>query len=206
MKRTINTHFCPDKTSNPDGFLPKSLSLARYAMKWLGWLLTYLLIWPAAMLMLLTIMLFRLSHTTPGAELAQEIAAVTHDVRSGEYRIIICHDKGPFSGVPNHSSASLPDKLPPADTVCREKESVVTDAKGYAAHINDALRIVPLLWMLMAAVFASLALFLGDRPGYRHPRDGNTRSSLFRYGRPAPATSPAQMDGSEQQDHHKPSF
>jgi hypothetical protein len=146
----------------------KFFSVSLYALRWLGWLLTYSVVWPAATLMLLAVMLFRMEHMTPGEALAQEIASVTHNVRPGEFRISACRD-----------TASSVDK---PDVVCRDLESRVTGAEGYAAHINGSLKVVTEFWVLMAFVFSGLALVTGCRPYFCDY--GQSRSALCRYGMP----------------------
>ena len=154
----------------------KILSVLLYVVKWLVWCAQYVFIWPAATLMLLLIMLFRMDNTTPGAMMAHEIASVTYDVHSGEYRIPACQDKTPDSRFPEAPS----DRK---RTVC--SDSVITDAEGYTAHIDSSLQIIPGLWAVMAAVFVAMALFLGKRPYFHRHFDSGMRSGVFRYGTPA---------------------
>lgn len=153
----------------------KLLSWMVYALKWLGWLLKYGVVWPAACLMLLMIMLFRLQGTTPGDVMAKEIARATASVGSGEYRVSACLDKE--SGI---KQADRRLNAAPVRPVCRELGSIITDAKGYAASINGSLRGVFWLWTAIASVFALLSLSIGVRPYYL--QYGHTRSALFRYG------------------------
>lgn len=144
----------------------KALPLAACCLRWLAWAFQYLIIWPAAWLMLLIVLLFRLDNTTPGKVLAQEIASVTRDVGSGEYRLFLCGDEpfAPFNPVlaKDKSTAGSAPVAPSA--ICQKQESIVTDADGYAAHIDGALSPFKQLWIVMACVFAGLAWFLGIRP------------------------------------------
>ena len=169
----------------------KILSVLLYLLKWLGWCVQYVFVWPAATLMLLLIMLFRMDNTTPGAMMAQEIASVTYDVRLGEYRIPVCQDKTPDSRFPE---ATADRKR----SVC--SNSVITDAEGYAAHIDSSLRIIPGLWAVMAAVFAGMALLLGIRPCFHRYYGGGMRLAAVRYGTPA---SRMRTDDSKQGDGHE---
>lgn len=61
----------------------KTLYGVLHALRWLGWLIKYVFIWPAAMLMLLLIMLFWLDNTTPGTLMAEEIASVSWNAQTG---------------------------------------------------------------------------------------------------------------------------
>ena len=54
----------------------KLLSVLLYCLRWLAWAFHYLIIWPAATLMLLVAMLLWMDNTTPGEAMAQEIMAV----------------------------------------------------------------------------------------------------------------------------------
>lgn len=168
----------------------KALVLAAYCLRWLAWAFQYLIIWPAATVMLLVIILFRLDTITPGQALAQEIASVTRNVIPGEYRLLICRDE-PFAPfipalVKDKSTASSAPVAPSA--ICQKQESIVTDADGYAAHIDGALSPFKQLWIVMASVFAGLALMMKRRP-YLCPH-GPVRSDLFRYGTSASGVSP----------------
>ena len=157
----------------------KLISILLWGSRWLAWLLRYAVIWPAAAMMLLIVLLFRLENTTPGQELAREIASVTRDVSPGEYRLFICPNESlePFSPDltrDKKTARSLPEA---PSAVCQEPMSVITDANGYAAHIDGVLSTGKGLWIVMSIVFAGLALFTGCRP--HSPRDGDTRSALF---------------------------
>ena len=168
----------------------KALVLAAYCLRWLAWAFQYLIIWPAATVMLLVIILFRLDTITPGQALAQEIASVTRNVIPGEYRLLICRDE-PFAPfipalVKDTSTAGSAPVEPSA--ICQKQESIVTDADGYAAHIDGALSPFKQLWIVMASVFAGLALMMKRRPYLC--TDGPVRSDLFRYGTYASGVSP----------------
>jgi hypothetical protein len=169
----------------------KLLSVLLYCLRWLAWAFHYLIIWPAATLMLLIIMLFWMENTTPGEALAQEIMSVTHNVSSGEFRIASCLDEPLQPIIPaapqDKSSGLTPYGAPSA--VCQERGSDVTDAKGYAAHVDGALSTLKLLWIVMAIVFSGAALLMGCRPYFC--RDGQMRSARFRYGIPASPPVPA---------------
>lgn len=120
----------------------KLLSVLLYCLRWLAWAFHYLIIWPAATLMLLIIILFWIENTTPGEAMAQEVAAFTHNVSSGEFRIAACRDEPlhPFiPPAPQGKSSGLTLHDAPS-AVCHDRGSVVTGAKGYAAHINGSLR------------------------------------------------------------------
>lgn len=163
----------------------KLVSISLYAVKWLAWLLTYVAILPAVTLMLLIVLLFWQENSTPGKELAREIASVTRDVSPGEYRLLICRDE-PF---PPFNPALVKDKstagsAPVASyAICQKQESVITDANGYAAHIDGVLSTGKGMWLVMSIVFAGLALLMKRRPVFR--LYGQLRSDLVRYGTPA---------------------
>lgn len=160
----------------------KLISILLWGGRWLAWLLRYAVIWPAAALMLLIVLLFRLENTTPGQELAREIASVTRDVSPGEYRLFIfcpAESLEPFTPDLTEDKKSTRSLTAALSAVCQEPTSVITDAKGYAAHIDGVLSTGKGLWIVMSIVFAGLALFTGCRP--HTPRDGETRSALFRH-------------------------
>lgn len=149
---------------------------------WLAWLLRYVVIWPAATLMLLIVMLFRLENTTPGRELAREISSVTRDVRPGEYRLFIfcpAESLEPFMPDLTEDKKSARSLTSALSAVCQEPTSVITDANGYAAHIDGVLSTGKGLWIMMSIVFAGLALLMGSRPC--KTRDSDARSALFHY-------------------------
>lgn len=132
-----------------------------YALRWLGWLIKYVFIWPAAMLMLLLIMLFWLDNTTPGTLMAEEIASVSWNAQTGEYRIPVCAE----STLDGAVIGAAPTR------VCRD--TVLTNAEGYAAHIDGSLRVLQTLWVVLGLLFVLGAFFLGCRPlTYRPYRPG----------------------------------
>jgi hypothetical protein len=126
-----------------------------YALRWLGWLIKYVFIWPAAMLMLLLIMLFWLDNTTPGTLMAEEIASVSWNTQTGEYRIPVCAERKVDKDI-----ADVIGAAPMA--VCRD--TVLTNAEGYAAHIDSSLRVLQTLWVVFALLFVLGAFVLGCRP------------------------------------------
>lgn len=170
----------------------KAMPLAICCLRWLAWAFQYLIIWPAATLMLLIVLLFRLDNTTPGKVLVQEIASVTRDVGSGEYRLLLCRDEHSAPFIPalakDKSTAGSAPVAPSA--ICQKQVSVITDAEGYAAHIDGSLSVFKQLWAVMASVFAGLALLMKHRPYFS--LNGQMRSAHFRYGISAsrPATAP----------------
>ncbi|MGQ6550167.1 conjugal transfer protein TraP [Serratia sp. IR-2025] len=126
-----------------------------YALRWLGWLIKYVFIWPAAMLMVLLIMLFWLDNTTPGTLMAEEIASVSWNGQTGEYRIPVCAER--------KVDKDITDVIVTAPTdVCRD--TVLTNAEGYAAHIDGSLRVLQTLWVVFAFLFFLGAFVLGCRP------------------------------------------
>lgn len=185
----------------------KLLSVLLYCLRWLAWAFHYLIVWPAATLMLLVIMLFRMENTTPGEAMAQEITTVTHNVSSGEFRISGCRDEPSQPSVPavplDKSSGLTLHGAPSA--VCHDRGSVVTDAKGYAGHVDVALSPFKLLWIVMAIVFSGAALLAGRRPYFR--LYGQTRSARFCYGipavRPVPATEAVKTADNKQEREHE---
>lgn len=152
----------------------KALVLSAYCLRWLAWAFQYLIIWPAATLMLLIIMLFWLDNSTPGQVAADEIAASTRYVSHGEFRM------------PGHCGPNLGGPL--YGERCRS-----TDAAGYAAFVQSSVDELwrgnlKVLWVVMASVFAGLALMMKRRPYLC--QDGPVRSDLFRYGTSAIGVSP----------------
>lgn len=130
----------------------KTLYGVLHALRWLGWLIKCVFIWPAAMLMLLLIMLFWMDNTTPGTLMAEEIASVSRNAQTGEYRIPVCAE--------STLDGAVIGAAPPR--VCRD--TVLTNAEGYAAHIDSSLRVLQTLWVTLALIFVLVAFFLGYRP------------------------------------------
>ncbi|MBH2566949.1 conjugal transfer protein TraP [Serratia marcescens] len=139
----------------------KTLYGVLHALRWLGWLIKYVFIWPAAMLMLLLIMLFWLDNATPGTLMAKEIASVSWNAQTGEYRIPVCAE--------STLDGAVIGAAPPR--VCRD--TVLTNAEGYAAHIDSSLRVLQTLWVTFALLFVLVAFVFGYRPfTYRTCRPG----------------------------------
>lgn len=138
-------------------------SSTAYALRWMEWLIKYAVIWPAAVLMLLMMLMFRLDHSSPGQAMAQEVARVTRDAGPGEYRVCDASEKISSSG----------------NSLCIH--TVLTDANGYAKYIDGTLQPLPRVWLVMALAFTLLAYYMGIRP-YRDS-GASTHSVRWRYGR-----------------------
>jgi len=133
----------------------KALALILYCLRWLVWAFQYLVIWPAATVMLIFVLFFWLHDSTPGQVAADEIAASTRYVNHGEFRTP--GGCGPNLGGPVYGER------------CRSK-----DAAGYADYIKESIDeswrgTWKALWSVMALVYAGLAWLLGRFP--RFPRD-----------------------------------
>ncbi|EMG7890337.1 conjugal transfer protein TraP [Enterobacter hormaechei] len=185
----------------------KFLAVLLYCLRWLAWAFHYLIVWPAATLMLLVAMLLWMENTTPGKVLAQEIVSVTRDVGSGEYRLLLCRDEHFAPFIPalakDKSTAGSAPVAPSA--ICQKQVSVITDAEGYAAHIDGSLSVFKQLWAVMASVFAGLALLMKRRPYFS--LNGQMRSAHFRYGisasRPASATETVKTGDNKKEDNRE---
>lgn len=132
----------------------KALALTLYCLRWLVWAVHYLVMWPAATVMLFVILIFWLRDTTPGQVAADEIAASTRYVNYGEFRT-------PGGCGPNLGGPLFGEH-------CRS-----TDAAGYADYIKESIDELwrgtwKVLWIVMALVYAGLAWLLGCFP--RFPR------------------------------------
>lgn len=133
----------------------KTLYGVLYALRWLGWLIKYVFIWPAATLMLLLITMFWLSNTTPGGMMAEEIASVSWNAQTGEFRIPVCAERTVGTAVTDVIGVAPTD-------FCRD--TVLTNAEGYAAHIDASLRGLQTLWVVFGLFFVLGAFVLGCRP------------------------------------------
>ncbi|HEJ7857738.1 conjugal transfer protein TraP [Serratia nevei] len=133
----------------------KPLYATLYALRCLGWLIKCVFIWPAAMMMLLLIMMFWQDKTTPGTLMAEEIASVSRDAQTGEYRIPLCAERKVDKGMIDVLAAASTNE-------CRD--TVLTNAEGYAAHIDSSLHVLQTLWVTLALIFVLVAFFLGYRP------------------------------------------
>ena len=169
----------------------KLLSVLLYCLRWLAWAFHYLIVWPAATLMLLVIMIFWLDNSTPGQVAADEIAASARYVSHGEFRIL--GHCGPNLGGPLYGER------------CRS-----TDAAGYAAFVQNSVDELwrgnlKALWVVMAIVFSGAALLMGCRPYFC--LCGQIRSARFRYGipasRPAPATEAVKTADNKKEDNRE---
>ncbi|EHI2681334.1 TPA: hypothetical protein O7P83_003813 [Escherichia coli] len=138
----------------------KMFALIAYCLRWLAWSVHYLVIWPAASLVLIVALLFCLDNTTPGAvavDYLQKAGNIT-DGQRWTWR---------------ECTRPVPTKLPPPSVSpdspgiqqddCPE---VVSDARGYAAYVDRSLPRGPLfgVWILMGLTYAGMAWLLGIRP------------------------------------------
>lgn len=138
----------------------KILSPLMYILRWLAWSFHHLIFLPAGTLLLMCLFLFWLEGSTPGRMMAAEILSVTQNVSPGQFRISGCE------GVNDARQRNL----------CHQAS--ITDAAGYAAHIDrswcDALKG---MWILLAVVIAGQSFVTGTFPVYW--RYGQARSALF---------------------------
>lgn len=138
----------------------KTLALIAYCLRWLAWAFNYLVIWPAATLVLIVALLFCLDNTTPGAvvvDYLQKAGSIT-DGQRWTWRE--CTMQTP-AGLPPPSV--YPDKIESLQQdACPE---VVSDARGYAAYVDRSLRgTLTWLWVLAGLTYAGLAWLLGHKP------------------------------------------
>lgn len=139
----------------------KTLALIAYCLRWLAWAFHYLVIWPAATLVLIVALLFCLDNTTPGAVAVDYLQKAGSITDGQHWRWRECTKKTP-AGLP--SPPVYPDK---SESLQQEAcPEVVSDARGYAAYIDRSLLRGPLfgVWILMGLAYAGLALLLGIRP------------------------------------------
>ncbi|WP_277972908.1 conjugal transfer protein TraP [Pantoea agglomerans] len=127
----------------------KSLSSLMYLLRLLAWFFHHLILLPAGTLLLLCLFLFWLEGSTPGRMMAAEITSVTQNVSPGRFRISGCE------GVKDARQRNL----------CHQAS--ITDAAGYAAHIDRSWP-GPLinLWLVLALVSAVLSVGTGSFPVY----------------------------------------
>lgn len=138
----------------------KILAPIAYCLRWLAWAFHYLVIWPAATLVLVVALLFCLDNTTPGmvaVAYLQKAGSIT-DGQRWTWRE--CTKQMPAEFPPPSVYPESPGRIQQED--CPE---VVSDARGYAAYIDRSLqRTLPGLWMLMALIYGGLAGLLGHKP------------------------------------------
>lgn len=144
--------------------MAKILSSLMYVLRWLAWAFHRLLFLPAGTLLLMCLFLFWLEGSTPGRMMADEIVAVTKNVNPGQFSV---------SGYKCVGDLQL-------GNLCHQVTSI-TDAAGYAAHIDGSWR-GPLkcLWIVLALMFAGLSVVTRSFPACW--RYGEPRSVLFKYG------------------------
>lgn len=182
----------------------KALALIAYCLRWLAWAVHYLVIWPAATLVLIVALLFCLDNTTPGAvavEYLQQAGSIT-DGQRWTWRE--CTKQMPAEMPhlpvnPGHTGTLQQDACP----------EVVSDARGYAAYVDRSLRgTLTWLWVLTGLTYSGLAWLLGIRPYF--PRymfvkvadgKGYIRRAFTRpeRGMGVPAVSPVQKEPEKHQ-------
>nr|WP_241391393.1 MULTISPECIES: conjugal transfer protein TraP [Serratia]ULG12051.1 hypothetical protein D1p1_00018 [Serratia entomophila]ULG12430.1 hypothetical protein M3p_00139 [Serratia entomophila]ULG15899.1 hypothetical protein 591p_00047 [Serratia proteamaculans]ULG18378.1 hypothetical protein Man4p_00060 [Serratia proteamaculans] len=150
--------------------ISKILSVAMNGLSWLAWVFQWMVIWPAATLVLLLVLLFCLDGTTPGRELVgvlQQADSIT-DGQKWTWRkcaMTMVEERAGFSNVP----------VPATQENC---PVVVTDADEFAAYIDRSLRgVFTGIWALMALLFGGISCLLRRRP-YHHsylPTDRDKR-------------------------------
>lgn len=139
------------------------LSSLMYVLRWFVWACNHLVFLPVGTLLLMCLFLFWLEGSTPGRMMADEITSVTQNVRPGEFRISGCD--------------RVKDKQP--HNSCHQ--TAITDAAGYAAHIDRSWGdVLKGAWTLLAVTFAILSFLTRTYPVYW--RYGENRSDLFKNG------------------------
>lgn len=125
------------------------LSSLMYVLRWLAWFFHHLILVPAGTLLLMCLFLFWLEGSTPGRMMAAEIISVTQNVSPGQFRVSGCE------GVKDARLRNL----------CRQAS--ITDAAGYAAHIDQSWR-GPLksLWVVLALISAGCSVITKSFPVY----------------------------------------
>lgn len=135
-------------------------ALIRSVLRWTLWLMQYTVVWPLAMMILLVVVVFWRGQTTPGQMLVKTIESVQ---REGYVTYDYCSPApgGELNG--NEVKPLLPPPVLKEDCV-----AVMTDAAGYAAHIDRVCtKNILWLWLLMAVVFTGGAVVFGLTPARR---------------------------------------
>lgn len=135
-------------------------TLIRSVLRWTLWLMQYAVVWPLAMMMLLVVVVFWRGQTTPGQMLVKTIESVQ---REGYVTYDYCSPApgGELNG--NEVKPLLPPPVLKEDCV-----AVMTDAAGYAAHIDRVCtKNILWIWLLMAVVFTGGAVVFGLTPARR---------------------------------------
>lgn len=137
------------------------ITCALSALRWINWLMQYAVVLPLAMMMLLVVVVFWRGQVTPGQLLVKNIESVQ---REGYITYDYC---SPAPG--GQLNGNKVNPLLPSSPVLKEYcVAVMTDAAGYAAHIDRVYTKNMLwLWLLMAVVFTGGTVVFGLTPARR---------------------------------------
>ena len=131
------------------------------SLRWFRWLIQYAVVYPLAMMAMLVVLAFWTGKPTPGQMLVNTIESV----RREGYVIYDC--AGPAPGGERNGMKVKP-LLPPPPVLKEDCVAVMTDASGYAAHIDRGYtKNILWLWLLMAVVFPGGAVVFRRTPASR---------------------------------------
>lgn len=138
----------------------KTLALITYYLRWLAWAVHYLIIWPAATLVLIVALLFCLDNTTPGAVAVNYLQKAGSIINGQHLTWRECTKQAPAEFSPSSVKSEHIGNI--HQEACPE---MVSDARGYASYIDRSLRDPVFgVWLLMGLTYAGLAWLLGIRP------------------------------------------
>lgn len=157
---TINSNGGPGITrhvnNNAACYAIKAAALIGNCLRWLTWAIHCLIIWPAATLVLIVVLVFCVDNTTPGAVAVDYLQKASSITDGQHWRWHECVKAKPVAI--SERTASLQPKACP---------EAVSDARGYAAYIDRTLwEILSWLWVLLVLIYGGLIWVLGIRPHF----------------------------------------
>lgn len=128
-----------------------------YILRIIAWAFNYLVIWPIAATVLITVLLFWRDNTTLGTEIVHAVIPAKIEAYSDEFLITRCHV----------TPSEVTKRAAPVPNPICEKQTIKVNAREYASHLDRKLwSLIKVLWVTMAAVFGLVAFCLRTFPAF----------------------------------------
>ena len=139
------------------------LRIAIYGLSWCSWAIRNFIFYPAATRTLIIVFLIVRDHSSPGQVLVSIIQNADQVTDGVNWTWREC------PSISSNSNVFPPKPAAHPSVLAEDCPKVVSDARGYAEHIDNSFRgLIVTLWGIMAAISATVELSMRRFPMLKH--------------------------------------